>query len=206
MIRNTLAASFLAASFALTIDSMDTMELAQTEIELTAGFDPQKPQPNLDRVHEQYDALRARGRGYLGDMMAYVWSDNHVDPEGVPHPGEGWIVVKDARVNDYHPSGWKCFTINEGGLNKGKTLQDFMLRVEDKYPNQTWIPVNEWDAFSLNSGTPYWKFARVNYKMCGGWEEVLERLVKKEGVDTYIFTKYIEKSPPRNYRDVRHHE
>ena len=38
MIRNTLTASFLAAGFALTLDSMDTMELAQTEIELTAGF------------------------------------------------------------------------------------------------------------------------------------------------------------------------
>ena len=51
--------------------------------------------------------------------MAYVLSDNHVDPEGNAHEGEGWIVVKDARVDDNHPSGHKCFTINEGGLNNG---------------------------------------------------------------------------------------
>ena len=135
--------------------------------------------------------------------MAYVWSDNHVDPEGNAHEGEGWIVVKDARVDDNHSSGHRCYTINERGLNTGgRNLKEIMERVEQKYTN----PVNEWDAFTINSGTAYWKFARVNYKLCGGWEEVLERLVPLEGVDTYIFTKYIEKSPPRNYRDVRHHE
>ena len=63
--------------------------------------------------------------------MAYVLSDNHVDPEGNAHEGEGWIVVKDARVDDNHPSGHKCFTINEGGLNNGsRTFQEMLERVE----------------------------------------------------------------------------
>ena len=60
------------------------------------------------------------------------------------------------------------------------------------------------DALSINlhKKNP----GRVNYKLCGGWEEVLERLEPMDGVDTFIFTRYIEKSPDRDYRTTRLHE
>ena len=82
----------------------------------------------------------------------------------------------------------------------GASLEDMMWRVEQKYTN----PVDEMDSFSINLHNK--NTFKVNYSLCGGWEEVLERLTPKAGVDTYIFTRYIEKSPPRNYREIRHHE
>ena len=82
----------------------------------------------------------------------------------------------------------------------GASLEDMMYRVEQKYTN----PVDEMDSFSINLHNK--NTFKVNYSLCGGWEEVLERLTPKVGVDTYIFTRYISKSPPRNYRTERNHE
>ena len=85
-------------------------------------------------------------------------------------------------------------------MNGGSSLRDLMHRVEQKY----FGTVDEMDSFSVNFHTK--NTFKVNYSICGGWEEVLERLTPKVGVDTYIFTRYIRKSPPRNYRDTKHHE
>ena len=85
-------------------------------------------------------------------------------------------------------------------MGGGASLEDMMYRVEQKYTN----PVDEMDSFSINLHNK--NTFKVNYSLCGGWEEVLERLTPKVGVDTYIFTRYISKSPPRNYRTERNHE
>ena len=116
MIKKTIAATFLAASYAMVIeDAIDPLELAQAaqSVHIASNVD-------LSDVHEEYRTLRERGSGRLGGpqgMNAYVLSDNHVDADGEVHPGEGWIVVKDARVNQYHPTApHSCFTVGRDNM------------------------------------------------------------------------------------------
>ena len=195
MIKKTIATTLLAATYAITIEPVEPLlDFAQV---------------NTSNVHAEYDDLRANGSGTLNGMKAYVLTDNHVDYNNMVHPGEGWIVVHDARVADFgHLPKWymnKCATVgNTGMMGNGKSLADLMWRVENKYPGQPTGPVDEFDALSINLHNK--NTFKVNYKLCGGWEEVLERLTYKEGVDTYIFTKYIDKSPDRDYRTTRLHD
>ena len=186
MIKKTIAATLLAASYAMIVeDAIDPLELAQAAQSVHIGSNV-----DLTNVHEEYRPLRENGSGRLGGpqgMNAYVLSDNHEDETGCIHPGEGWIVVKDARVNNYHPTApYGCFTYGRTNMmNGGQSLRDLMHRVEQKYRN----PVDEMDSFSVNFHNK--NTFKVNYSLCGGWEEVLERLTPKVGVDTYIFTRYI---------------
>ena len=56
----------------------------------------------------------------LKGNRAYVLTDNHVDYDNWVHPGEGWIVVKDAKVADFgHLPKWymnKCSTHGTRGM------------------------------------------------------------------------------------------
>ena len=92
MIRKTIATTLLAATYAITIEPVEPLDFSQVD---------------ASNVHDDYRDLRANGSGKLNGMRAYVLSDNHVDYNGMVHPGEGWIVVKDARVADFgHMEYW----------------------------------------------------------------------------------------------------